>query len=214
MPAFANEMLISSISTISVDFFGFYGFPWISGVGGSQPVPAFADEMLLLKKLHSIPAGCYFIDVHGFHEIPWVSMDFRGPKFAACASLCGRYADFIDFHDFRMISMDFRVRAFAACAGLRGRGAALLKETFTRSQLAIISSIFMDFMRFHGFPWISGARGSQLVPAFAGEMLISSIFMISKDCWNFLIPMNFRGRGFAACGGLCGRDAAPQETST
>ena len=50
--------------------------------------------------------------------------------------------------------MDFEGRRsrklVAACGGLCGRGPAPV-ETFTRSQLAAISSIFTDFYDFHRF---------------------------------------------------------------
>ena len=50
--------------------------------------------------------------------------------------------------------MDFRGRGFAASADVCGRDVAP-KETFTRSQLAAVSSIFMDFRGFCKISWIS-----------------------------------------------------------
>ena len=46
--------------------------------------------------------------------------------------------------------MDFRGPRFAASADVCGRDVAP-KETFTRFQLAAVSSIFMDFRGFHRF---------------------------------------------------------------
>ena len=68
--------------------------------------------------------------------------------------------DFMHFHGFICISKDFMrfheiswisgVGGFAASATLCGRDVAH-KETFNRSQLAAVSSIFIDFRGFHRF---------------------------------------------------------------
>ena len=98
-----------------------------------------------------------------------------------------------DFIWFRRFSMDFKGPGFAASATLCHRNDAP-KETFTRFQLAAVSSIFIDFWRFHAiswnssifmdfdvflrisydfvdFLWISRARGSQPLPPFAIGMM-------------------------------------------
>ena len=102
----------------------FHGFPRISGVQG---LPVFGIEMLPLKNLYSIPAGCDFIDFHddqGFHEIS---------KFTQVSG----------------------VQSLPACGGLWHRDAAP-KETFTRSQLAASPLIFINFNDFLEMSWISG----------------------------------------------------------
>ena len=73
---------------------------------------------------------------------------------------------FMRFHEFQWIlwiSIDFEVRGFATLQDGKGRPVAPI-ETFTRSQLAAISSIFMDFLDFHWFPEdfmrFHGFRGS------------------------------------------------------
>ena len=73
-------------SCISEDFMRFHGFPRIAGARGSRPVAAFANGMMPLKNLYSIPAGCCFSDFHRFAEILWISCIF------------------IDFHVFPKIS--------------------------------------------------------------------------------------------------------------
>ena len=76
--------------------------------------------------------------------------------------------------------MDFRVGGFAASADVCGRNDAP-KETFTRSQLAAVSLIFMDFRGFHRFIDSSNHRiwrlGWLARLGWAGWLAISSIFM-------------------------------------
>ena len=65
----------------------------------------------------------------------------------------------MDFRGFHEISWLSGVGGFAASADVCGRDVAP-KETFTRFQLAAVSSIFIDFRGFHEifyrFSWISG----------------------------------------------------------
>ena len=141
-----------------MDFHRFHG----SNVKGL--VLAFADEIPPLKNLYSIPAGCYFIDFHGFSKY---FMRFYAFSSISLANVKGPVPAFADemlplkkplrdpswllFHRFLWISYYFiryhgfptisSVQCQQACAGLFGRDAAP-KENFTRSQLAAISSIF------------------------------------------------------------------------
>ena len=92
-------------------------------------------------------------------------------------------------------------------------GVLHLKKTFTRSQLAAISSILMDFkdfMRFHGFPWMPGdgdlgTSGAELdgSPAPDEAFARSQLAAISLPRMGFRgfheiskISMDSRGRGF------------------
>ena len=93
----------------------------------------------------------------------------------------------MNFHRFPWIlwiSIDFEVRGFATLQDGKGRPVAPI-ETFTRSQLAAISSIFMDFNDFQ---------------------------MFSDDFMRF---HGFRGSGVKkTCGRLCKRSPVPVETFT
>ena len=133
-------------------------FPWISDV---------------FQRFHRI-----FWGSHGFHG-------FRGPRLRTLSNVCCRDAapketfarsqlaaihrfswisdDFMRFHGFpriTWISEDFinfyrfRGPRLPTLSNVCHRDAAP-KETFTRSQLAVISSIFIDFRRFHEISWIS-----------------------------------------------------------
>ena len=107
-----------------------------------------------------------FMRLHGFQgsEV-WKRSNVccRGPApietftRSQLAAISWIFMDFYDFHKFSKDFMRFRVfqgsevgDAAASCGGLCRRGPAP-KETFARSQLAAISSIFMDFYDFHRF---------------------------------------------------------------
>ena len=97
--------------------------------------------------------------------------------------------DFMRFHDFR--GRGFR--------GLCGRNDAP-KETFTRSQLAAFSSIFIDFRGFHEISWIS--------------CIFIDLYVFLRISWDFMRFHDFRGRGLAASADVWGRNDAPKETFT
>ena len=125
------------------DFFGFMGFheiSWISSVRSRETCGGLCRRVptrsCSFGNLYSIPGGCYFIDFSWFHQV------------------------FIRFHEISWIS---RVGGRETCGVFAAechRGPAP-SETFTRSQLAAISSMSVivhdfhkfskDFMRFHGF---------------------------------------------------------------
>ena len=62
--------------------------------------------------------------------------------------------DFLGFPGISWISIDFEVRGHRTFEDVCHRDDAF-KETFTRFQLAVFSSIFIDFRGFHEISWIS-----------------------------------------------------------
>ena len=144
-------------------FHGFQG----SEVGGLQP--RMRTRPCPSRNLCSIPACCYLIDFHGFHLLAKHLVRFHGfeasevgrlwhrmrTRFCSSKNLCSILAGcyIIDFHRFHVFSVDLpRFHGFqgSEVGGLCLRLAP--KETFAQSQLAAISSIFMDIMC---CPWIS-----------------------------------------------------------
>ena len=100
-----------------------------------------------------------------FHRFSWISEDFM--RFYGFPWIS---RDFMDFHRFRC------PRSQDVC-----KRNDSLKETFTRSQLAAVSSIFMDFRGFHRFIDSSNHRiwrlGWLARLGWAGWLAISSIFI-------------------------------------
>ena len=91
------------------------------------PLPPSANEVLLLwKPLYSIPGSCYFKDFSWFLQV------------------------FIRFHEISWIS---RVGGRETCGVFAAEchRSPAPSETFTRSQLAAISSICMDLHDLHRF---------------------------------------------------------------
>ena len=137
--------------------------------------PRVASRSCPYRNLCSILACCYFIDFHGFHEISWIpareDLSACGPVWPRVASrscpyrnLCSILAGcyFIDFHGFHGFHEISRISGVGCWQPVAACGIEVLplkkplldpsllsKETFARSWLAAIPSIFMDFMRFH-----------------------------------------------------------------
>ena len=109
---------------------------------GPVPTETFARSQLAATSIFMISMG-----FHRFHDILWVFTDFYG---------ISQYSQI--FTDFRY----FKGRILETCCTLWHRGPASI-ETFARSQLAAISSIFTDFNEislissyFHGFHGLAG----------------------------------------------------------
>ena len=139
-------------------FICFKRISWNSRVGGREtcgPLPPSANEVLLLQK--PLYTRSQLVGISLIFMIFLVSWDF------------------MRFHGFRASGVEKPVGAFAAeCQ----RGPAPL-ETFTRSQVAAISSIFhgftrfsLDFMRFHGFRGSGVEKPVESLPPSATEVLL------------------------------------------
>ena len=138
---------------------GFQGISWISEVRGQQACGRLFRRVptrsCSFRNLYSIPAGCYFFDFHDFRPFPENSC----------------------------ISMDFRCRGFAAFCGLCPRDHAPI-EDFTRSQLAAISSSFMDLYDFHDFHGFQGSGFRSLWrPVPTRSCPFRNLYSISTGCY-------------------------------
>ena len=104
------------------------------------------------------------MNFHGFQGFSSLGRSLAPKETSTRSQLAAMSSIFMDFMSFHktlqdlMYFSDFRgsgwLERLAACEDGVKRNLAL-KETFIRSQLAAISSIFMDFMCFHRFSWVS-----------------------------------------------------------
>ena len=77
---FARSQLVA-ISSIFIDFMCFLWFheiSLISSISGHGCLAPYETTCCPYRNLCSIPAGCYFIDFHGFHLFSRDFMRFRG----------------------------------------------------------------------------------------------------------------------------------------